>query len=99
MSQSPENLTLHDKLSEADKLVRELIHHLESGFIPKAHGLRRTAREGRDPTEMDEVTDLTIRNSVEVVVQSDAFSREVGEKLHGFLMSIDHDVDAILGNR
>jgi hypothetical protein len=99
MNERLDNMTLRQKLSEADKLSRELIHHLEHGFIPKAHLLRRTARQGTDPTatEQGEVTDLTIRSTVETVLNSDDFSRQVSGQLVEYLESIDRDVQRIFG--
>lgn len=99
MSRSLDNMTLREKLSEADKLARELIHHLEHGFIPKAHLLRRTARHGIDPAEHEEVTDMTIRSTVDGVLQSDEFTRTVSERLTQFLTAINTDVERILGFR
>jgi hypothetical protein len=97
MSLPLQNLTLRQKLSEADKLVRELIQHLEQGFIPKAHALRRTARQGADTLEQGEVTDLTIRSTVDTVLASDQFSRQVARKLDEFLVAIDRDIQRVLG--
>lgn len=96
MSQTLDNMTLREKLSEADKLARELVHHLEHGFIPKAHSLRRTARHGIDPTEHEHVTDMTIRSTVEGVLQSDAFTRTVSDRLSQFLTAISMDVERVL---
>jgi len=96
MSQSPDGKTLREKLSESDKLARELIHHLESGFIPKVHGLRRTARHGNDPAEQDEITDATIRNQVETVLESHDFGRKVADQLRIHLDAIDREICGIL---
>lgn len=98
MSQSLDNMTLREKLSEADKLARELIHHLEHGFIPKVHSLRRTARSGMGQSEHadEEVTDVTIRSTVEGVLQSDDFTRNVSDQLTQLLTAIDRDVHKVL---
>ena len=64
MSQSMNDLTLRKKLNEAERIIRELVHHVEHGYIPKAHLTRRTARKGNDPKEQAEITDKTIRSSV-----------------------------------
>lgn len=96
MSLSPDKLTLREKLSEADKLSRELIHHLESGFIPKAHMLRRVARHGADPSEQDEISDATIRNQVDSVTESHKFSHNLQTQLKMFLDSIDREICGIL---
>jgi hypothetical protein len=97
MSSSLDNMTLREKMIEADKLVRELMHHLEHGFVPKAHRLRRVARHGADPSEQEHVTDLTIRSTVDDVLQSDEFTRNVAHQLMQFLTAIDRDVRKLLG--
>lgn len=93
------DMTLPEKLREADKLVRELIHHLEHGFIPKAHQLRHTARLANDPQEAGEVTDMTIRSLVESVLESDQFSRHVTNQLQECLSAIDDDTLRALRRR
>ncbi|WP_417850587.1 hypothetical protein [Thalassoglobus sp.] len=98
MSQQLENMTLRNKLNEAERLIRELIHHIEHGYIPKAHLLRRTARKGNDPKEQHEITDMTVRGGVEKVLKSDQFSRQLCHQLQGFLGSIEQDVNKIIGN-
>ena len=98
MSQSRPSKTLRNKLNEAERLTRELIHHVEHGFIPKARELRRTARHGNKPTEQDQITDTTIRSSVEKVVKSDDFTRKLCQELSDYLQSIDKDMDRIIGN-
>lgn len=90
-------MTLREKMIEADKLVRELMHHLEHGFVPKAHGLRRVARQGADPSEEEYVTDLTIRSTADDVLQSNEFTRNVAHQLTQFLTAIDRDVRKLLG--
>ena len=60
---SPAGMTLRQKLIEADKLTRELTDHLERGFVPKVHNLRRVTRHGSE-TENDSITDLTVRSTL-----------------------------------
>ena len=97
MARSLSSMTLREKLSESERLTRELIHHLEHGFIPKAHALRRLAREANDPATADEITDVTIRTNVATVVETDDFTRTVSEQLTPVLQSIRQDVERILG--
>lgn len=92
---SPDNLTLREKLIEAERLVRELTDHLERGFVPKAHLTRRTARRANEPENQDEVKDVTIRSSAEELLQSDEYSRQLCERNIRFLAAIEHDVQSI----
>lgn len=92
------NRTLREKLSEAEKLARELIHHLEHGFIPKVHTLRRLARQGLDPTDAEEVSDRSFRSQVDEVISSDDFTRRVYTQFDSYLSGIQQDVRRITGD-
>lgn len=93
---SPQSMTLREKLIEAERLTRELIHHLEHGFVPKAHVLRRTARQGNEASH-DDITDITVRSTVDRVFEADDFSRQLSDQLQMFLNSIDMDVRKLTG--
>jgi len=95
MSASLENQTLREKLSHAERLTRELIHHLEHGFIPKAHILRRVARQGNDSSE--DITDLTIRSTCEKTLTGDDFTQKLSGELIAYLDSIDQHSKKMLG--
>lgn len=98
MSQSMNDLTLRKKLNEAERIIRELVHHVEHGYIPKAHLTRRTARKGNDPKEQSEITDKTIRSSVKKTLDSDQFTRQVCNQLNDYLTAIEGDLRRIIGN-
>lgn len=96
MSDRPlDNLTLREKLIEAERLLRELTDHLERGFIPKAHLTRRTARRANEPDNQDEVKDVTIRSSSQELIRSDDYSRQLCERNIRMLAAIEQDVKAI----
>lgn len=90
-----ESLTLREKLIDAEKLTRELVEHLERGFIPKVHQLRRTARRATNPDHQGEIKDLTIRNSVDQVLRSDDYTRRLSDRAVTLLNAIDTDVQTI----
>jgi hypothetical protein len=81
-------MTLRQKLIEADKLSRELLDHLERGFVPRIHNLRRVTRQGSD-ADQEDVTDLTVRSCVAQVLESDDFAFRLSEALKQFLSAID----------
>ena len=96
MSERPlENLTLREKLIEAERLLRELTDHLERGFIPKAHETRRLARRANEPENQDDIKDVTIRSSADVLLRSDDYSRQLCERNIRLLAAIEQDVQAI----
>ena len=90
-----ESLTLREKLIDSEKLTRELVEHLERGFIPKVHQLRRTARRATNPEHQGEVTDRTIRSSVDQVLKSDDYTRQLCDRAVTLLNAIDTDVQTI----
>lgn len=93
---SPESMTLRDRLIEAERLTRELVQHLDQGFVPKAHQLRRVARQGNESGH-DEITDLSIRSTVDRTLEADDFTRLMGDQLSLFLESIDSDLRRLTG--
>jgi hypothetical protein len=88
---SPNGMTLRQKLTEADKLTRELMDHLERGFLPKVHTLRRVTRHGSE-VENESITDLTVRSTADLVLDSAAFTTELARGLEQFLSAIHADV-------
>ena len=96
MHRPPSQLTLREKLSEAERLTRELIDHVEKGFIPRAHELRRVTRHGGDS---EEVADLTVRSTAEKFTESDQFTRNLSAQLQEVLGLIQADIEVLQGRR
>ena len=97
MSSDIDNLTLREKLRDTARGVRELIEHLEMGFVPKVHELRKLSRQ-HDPTSGNPpVADVTIRSYVSAVVESDRFTVGLNESLEKYLNSIKSDVSEVIG--
>jgi Mg2+ and Co2+ transporter CorA len=96
MSDRPlDSLTLREKFIEAEKLTRELIDHLERGFIPKAHELRRLARRANEPEHQDEIKDVTIRSSTDALLQSDDYTRHMSQRTGELMSAIEQEVRMI----
>ena len=96
MSSEIERLTLREKIRESARGVRELIDHLELGFVPKVHELRKLCRQ-HDPTSGNPpVADVTIRSYVLSVVESDRFTVGLNESLENYLNSIRKDVSEVV---
>jgi hypothetical protein len=94
-----DQLTLQQKLSEAEKLVRDLIDHLEHGAIPKMHVLRRTANPAVESEDVAEVTDMTVRTAVENVLNSGKFTDQISSQLGSYLAAISKEVEQLLETR
>ena len=64
MSSAIDQLTLREKLRDAAHVARELIEHLELGFVPKVHELRKLSRQHDPASGLPPVADVTIRSYV-----------------------------------
>ncbi|WP_166820393.1 hypothetical protein [Thalassoroseus pseudoceratinae] len=95
-----ENMTLREKYKAADVIVRELIEHVELGFLPKVQGLERLVEpqeaSGVYRLQENAATDRTIRDEVGVVLESELFTDDVFDRLRALLESINGDVSEIL---
>ena len=82
-------LPLREKFTNAERLTRELIDHLDQGFQTRVHELRRMARKD----EADGVTDKTVRAHCTRLFESHKFSSkltaELDELLDGILTEME----------
>lgn len=96
MNPAIDRLTLREKLRDATRGFRELVEHLELGFVPKVHELRKLTRQ-HDPTSgSTPVADVTIRNAVALVLDSDQFTAGLNDSLEYYLNSIQKDVAGVV---
>ena len=96
MSSSINRLTLREKLRDAARGVRELVEHLELGFVPKVHELRKLTRQHDPAAGATPVADVTIRSYVSSVLESDRFTAGLNESLEKYLNSINNDVSDVV---
>lgn len=96
MSSSIDHLTLREKLRDAARGVRELIEHLELGFVPKVHELRKLTRQHDPASGATPVGDVTIRSYVSSVFESDQFTAGLDSSLETYLNSIKKDVSDVV---
>ena len=96
MSRSNEGHTLRDKCREANQTIRELIDHLEQGFLPKVKGLRKLARgleQGYDPSL---TRDVTIRSHASALLEAEQYTAKLDEESKALFASIIADVDRLV---
>ena len=96
MDKSIEGMTLQDKVKKTDVLVREIMEHLELGFLPKIKSLQKISRVGRSQSQLEEIGDLTLRNHVAQVLESEQFTEELFEKLSVLTKAIQADMNDVL---
>ena len=97
-----DDLTLRDKFKKASMVAREFTEHVEQHFIPRCKNLGRMVRpkfETAKDYEIDEtagVEDITIRNEVARVLESENYTDRLFQTVRLYLESIDQEIDHIL---
>lgn len=91
-----ETQPLRDRFREAERLTRELIQHLELGFLPKTEDVKRVAKKGTAGTHAGELTDQTIRASVDGMLTAHEYTLDLTRKLERYLQSIEREVQSIV---
>ncbi len=97
MADSIANMTLRDKLNEAERLMRELMDHLDNGFIPKARSLGRSLQEHGNDVSL--ISDTTVRQQTAELIDSNRYSEKLYNKVGELLAAIDEDVASITENK
>lgn len=93
---SVEQMTLRQRCTAVERLVSELVEHLDRGFVPKARGLRKLVRN-RDPeTDGEPVTDVTLRNHAALVLESDRYTETLYAKGERLFSAIQQELEAIV---
>jgi len=88
MDPSLSQLTLRELFTHAERLARELIEHLDQGFLPKLQTMRELARPV-DDLNAEQVPDVTVRNQAKQLLDSDEFTQPLLRKLDDYLQAID----------
>jgi hypothetical protein len=98
MGKSPDELTLRDRVVAAIRLNRELVEHLDQGFVPKVHQLRRVTRP---PKAGDDAPpgDKTVHAQAAAVLEADHFTVDVYQQLIAHCESIRKSVQELTGVR
>ncbi|MEX1230171.1 MAG: hypothetical protein WEB58_08025 [Planctomycetaceae bacterium] len=94
MEHPVESLTLRQKFTEGERLVRELIEHLEQGFLPKADSFRRLV--DIKITDINLVDDNSVRNQAGALMESDQYTELMVEKLCRVLNSINDETNRLV---
>jgi hypothetical protein len=92
-----DRLTLREKFTDAERLIRELAEHLEQGFCPKVGQTLQLVRPTPSGLPAANVEDITVRTQVAALLESDQFSDRLYESLEKYLAAIDASVGKIVG--
>ncbi len=91
-----EQLTLREMFKDAERLTRDLVEHLDQGFFPKAHQLQRLVRPTDTEAYDSRVEDVTVRNHVLRVLESEDYTEQRYEKLQQYYHAIDNVASRIV---
>ncbi len=94
-----DHLTLHEKFNQLEHLSRDLIQHLEKGFLPKATKLSLLLKKkAQEDDNEEEVKDITVRNQVHVLLDSERYTDQLYRKISAYCESIDRSISEIEKN-
>jgi hypothetical protein len=97
MPHATADLTLRERVVAAMRSNRELIEHLEHGFLPKVHTLRKVTRPDQSPG--DEPGDKVVHAAAATVLEADHFTVGVYQHLIGHCELIRTAVHDVIGVR
>ena len=94
---SIDHLPLRELFTGAERLTRDLIDHIERGFLPKCSRLNEICQPISEQSGEEEIEDITIRNHSAQVLDSEKFTHEFYENTQTYLVAIDQAVAKITG--
>jgi hypothetical protein len=86
------SLPLREKFTAAERLTRELIDHLDKGFLPKIKVLRRVCRKD----ESSGVTDKSVRHECTQLFRSEDFADQLVSDLSELLDGIETEMQVMV---
>lgn len=96
MSRSNDAKTLREKCRDANRVVREIIDHLENGVLPKIHNLRKLVRPREQGFDPSSVRDVTIRTHAAAILEAEQYSIKLDEESKALLTAIANEVEHIV---
>jgi len=92
-------MTLREMFLDSEHLMRELIEHLDQGFLPKVKDLEELSRPNPQAAEFAEVEDVSVRSQSSQVLESERFTRDLCGKLGRYLNGIQDGVTRALNEK
>ncbi|MCA9042125.1 MAG: hypothetical protein KDA65_17365 [Planctomycetaceae bacterium] len=94
-----DSMTLRDRLTLAERNIREFRDHLERGFLPKVSDTVELIHPTDNGVFPENVKDVTLRNSVKNLLTADEFTHQSAEKLIGLCDSVSEEITRILQSK
>lgn len=93
MSDSLKDVPLHSVCKEAERLTRELIDHLEQNLVPRTKEVHDLVKpDSPFNTYGAGVQDVTVRNQVATLLESQEFTEQLFLKTRQYLDKIDQSI-------
>lgn len=93
MDDSLDGVPLHTVCKEAERLTRELIDHLEKNLVPRTREVHDLVKpDSPFNTSGAGVQDVTVRNQVAALLESQAFTEQLFMKTRQNLEAIDESI-------
>jgi len=96
MSRSLEGMTLRDKCREANRVVRELIDHLDQGFLPKVQAMQKLARGREAKFDPSQIRDVTIRTHAASILEAENYTAKLDEEAKQLFTAIAREVEQVV---
>jgi hypothetical protein len=90
-----EDMPLRDVFTEAERLARDLVDHLENGFLPKASGLKELVEVNEMGIGSDDIHDVTVRNHSAQLLERARFADKLYSRFDECVEAIDQKVSRI----
>jgi hypothetical protein len=99
MNDSLRDVPLRDVCKEAERLAREVIDHLNRNLIPRTHELHELVKPDSPFDDSGGgVKDITVRNQVATLLESQQFAEEFFLKTREYLRAVDAHLTEITGS-
>lgn len=93
MSESLKDVPLHSVCKEAERLTQELIDHLEQNLVPRTKEVHDLVKpDSPFNTSGAGVQDVTVRNQVATLLESQEFTEQLFLKTRQYLDKIDQSI-------
>lgn len=90
-----ESLTYREKIRDFTTLTRTLDEHLQQAVVPRVAEIRTLVKAHTLPDE-DALPDVTIRNLVRSLLESEAFANDLLQRIEDYGLSIVNESGDIL---
>lgn len=90
-----EDMPLRDVFTEAEQLARDLVDHLENGFLPKVSGLKELVEVDERGIGSEDIHDVTVRNHSAQLLERARFADGLYSRFDECIKTIDEKVSRI----